>query len=291
MEKSERKTFTTADEVREFPQGRVELLNAGGVRVGRVTFEPGWRWTTSIGPLADTPTCDVRHFFYHLSGTLGVRMDDGTQFECRPGELAILPPGHDRGSSATSPSLCWNWRASVIRPGLVTDVAIFPDRRPPPLPRFHPMCRLVVEPCRWTAGLGNPTWTGRWVRRLLGQLLRRVPRVRLFLRSREGSSYPGPRTSTSRSVRPAGCTRRGGAWPSYGPSRPGGGPAHAGAPGRPHAATGDARARSRSAPDRAHIALPGMYRAGHPAAAHLPPAWTPRSSATRASEVLRADDR
>jgi hypothetical protein len=31
----------------------------------------------------------------HLSGTLGVRMDDGTQFECRPGELAILPPGHD----------------------------------------------------------------------------------------------------------------------------------------------------------------------------------------------------
>jgi hypothetical protein len=50
MEKSERKTFTTADEVREFPQGRVELLNAGGVRVGRVTFEPGWRWTTSIGP-------------------------------------------------------------------------------------------------------------------------------------------------------------------------------------------------------------------------------------------------
>jgi hypothetical protein len=69
---------------------------------------------------------------------------------------------------------------------------------------------------------GNATWTGRWVRRLLGQLLRRVPRVRLFLRSREGSSYPGPRTSTSRSVRPAGCTRRGGAWPSYGPSRPGG---------------------------------------------------------------------
>jgi hypothetical protein len=131
---------------------------------------------------------------------------------------------------------------------------------------------------------GNATWTGRWVRRLLGQLLRRVPRVRLFLRSREGSSYPGPRTSTSRSVRPAGCTRRGGAWPSYGPSRPGGGPAHAGAPDRPHAATGDARARSRSAPDRAHIALPGMYRAGHPAAAHLPPAWTPRSSAARASE-------
>jgi hypothetical protein len=40
MEKSELKTFTTADEVREFPQGRVELLNAGGVRVGRVTVEP-----------------------------------------------------------------------------------------------------------------------------------------------------------------------------------------------------------------------------------------------------------
>ena len=139
MEKSELKTFTTADEVREFPQGRVELLNAGGVRVGRVTFEPGWRWTTSIGPLADTPICDVRHFFYHLSGTLGVRMDDGPSSNAGPASSPSSRRATMRGSSAMSPWLCWNWRASVIRPGSATDVAIIPHSRPPPLPRSHPI--------------------------------------------------------------------------------------------------------------------------------------------------------
>ena len=95
MEKADGKNFDRSAESRDFPQGRLELLYIGGVPVGRVTFEPGWRWTTSIGPMVDTNSCDVRHFFLHLSGTLHVRMDDGTEFECGPGDLASLPPGHD----------------------------------------------------------------------------------------------------------------------------------------------------------------------------------------------------
>ena len=48
MSQAELKNFGKPDEVREFPNGRVELVNIGGVLVGRAVFEPGWRWATSV---------------------------------------------------------------------------------------------------------------------------------------------------------------------------------------------------------------------------------------------------
>src|SRR3954452_1244672 len=39
-------TFEKPDEVREGDNWRLELLNlAGGAQVGRITVQPGWRWT------------------------------------------------------------------------------------------------------------------------------------------------------------------------------------------------------------------------------------------------------
>jgi uncharacterized cupin superfamily protein len=32
---------------------------------------------------------------YFISGTMGIRMDDGTEFECRAGDVCLIPPGHD----------------------------------------------------------------------------------------------------------------------------------------------------------------------------------------------------
>jgi hypothetical protein len=95
MAKAELKSFGKADEVREFPKGRLELIKIGGATVGRAIFEPGWRWSTSIQPLAKTKSCEAPHFQYHVSGLLKVRMDDGTEFECRPGDVSLLPSGHD----------------------------------------------------------------------------------------------------------------------------------------------------------------------------------------------------
>ena len=51
-EKAELKSFGKPDEVREFPKGRVELIKIGGATVGRATFEPGWKWSTSKSILA-----------------------------------------------------------------------------------------------------------------------------------------------------------------------------------------------------------------------------------------------
>ena len=95
MSQAELKYFGKPDEVREFPNGRVELVKIGGALVGRAVFEPGWRWATSVQPLAKTKSCEAPHFQYHVSGVLKVRMDDGTEMECRAGDVSLLPSGHD----------------------------------------------------------------------------------------------------------------------------------------------------------------------------------------------------
>jgi quercetin dioxygenase-like cupin family protein len=94
-EQAQVKAFAAPDEVREFPLGRLEVVVVGGVTIGRATFEPGWRWQTSVQPLARTPSCEAPHFQYHVSGVLRVRMDDGQEFECGPGDVSLLPSGHD----------------------------------------------------------------------------------------------------------------------------------------------------------------------------------------------------
>ena len=98
MEKRDRmetRSFDRPDEVRTFPKGRLELITIGGAVIGRAIFEPGWRWSESVKPLANTASCLAPHFQYHVSGTLRIVMDDGTQRECRAGDVSFLPPGHD----------------------------------------------------------------------------------------------------------------------------------------------------------------------------------------------------
>jgi hypothetical protein len=95
MKKPELKNFCKPDEVREFPYGRLELVTVGNTVVGRVIFEPGWRWATSVQPLVNTKSCEAPHFQYHVAGVLRVRMDDGSELDCHPGDVSLIPSGHD----------------------------------------------------------------------------------------------------------------------------------------------------------------------------------------------------
>lgn len=95
MQKAELKSFGKADEVREFLKGRLELAQIGGRVVARSIFEPGWRWSTSVKSIAKTESCQATHFGYVQSGVLRTRLDDGTEFEARAGDVALIPPGHD----------------------------------------------------------------------------------------------------------------------------------------------------------------------------------------------------
>ena len=95
LQKAELKSFGKPDEIRIFPKGKQELVRVGGSMVGRATLEPGWKWSTCVKPIVKTNSCEAPHFQYHVSGVLKVVMDDGSQFECRPGDVTLFPIGHD----------------------------------------------------------------------------------------------------------------------------------------------------------------------------------------------------
>jgi hypothetical protein len=113
MSQAELKNFAKPDEVREFPNGRVELIKVGGAMVGRAVFEPGWRWATLVQPLAKTKSCEAPHFQYHVSGVLKIRMDDGTELECRAGDVSLLPSGHDAWVVGDEPAVVVDFQGMI----------------------------------------------------------------------------------------------------------------------------------------------------------------------------------
>ena len=91
-----KKSFSSPDEVREMGgKGKVEILNIGDGVVGKATFEPGWRWSVHVKPLAGGESCQAAHLGYVLSGRQKVIMNDGTELEFGPGDVIAIPPGHD----------------------------------------------------------------------------------------------------------------------------------------------------------------------------------------------------
>jgi hypothetical protein len=107
--KTEHKTFSKPEEIREFPNGRAEILKVGGAEVGRLVFQPGWRWSRDVKPLAKTTSCEAPHFQYHVSGRLGIKMDDGTELIAVPGDVTSLPSGHDAWVIGDEPVVVVDW--------------------------------------------------------------------------------------------------------------------------------------------------------------------------------------
>jgi hypothetical protein len=95
MASLEAKNFNTPDEVRQFEKGKIELVKIGGAFVGRGIFQPGWRWSTHVKPIAKTKSCEAPHFQYHISGTLHVITDDGMEKDLKAGDVSRLESGHD----------------------------------------------------------------------------------------------------------------------------------------------------------------------------------------------------
>ena len=91
----QKKTFVKPDESRTFDKGQVDVVKLGGVKFGKAVLQPGWKWSTCVKPIAKTKSCEASHLQYHISGRLAVLMDDGSQAEYGPGDLSLLPPGHD----------------------------------------------------------------------------------------------------------------------------------------------------------------------------------------------------
>ncbi len=95
MPRLQRKSFATPDQVRQFPTGRCDIVTLDEMSVGRFVFQPGWRWSKDVKPVAGTSSCQFRHLGYTVSGALEVLMNDGTTMTIRAGEAYEIPPGHD----------------------------------------------------------------------------------------------------------------------------------------------------------------------------------------------------
>src|SRR5262245_17826551 len=96
MAAAEVKNFDAPDETRPFEgKGKADVLFIAGRTVGRGLFEPGWRWSVNVKPIAKTASCQVSHLGYVVSGRMRVFMDDGAEAEFGPGDVFALPPGHD----------------------------------------------------------------------------------------------------------------------------------------------------------------------------------------------------
>ena len=89
------KSLDAPDERRVFAKGQLQLVTLGGVTFGRATLEPGWKWSECVKPIAQTESCLAEHLQYLVSGRLHVSMDDGTEAEFGPGDVSLVPPGHD----------------------------------------------------------------------------------------------------------------------------------------------------------------------------------------------------
>ena len=111
-EKTERKDLGIPDETREFPLGRLEVVEIGGGTVGRLVLEPGWRWSEHVKPIAETEWCEAPHFQYHISGVLHIAMSDGTEFDAKPGDVTLLPAGHDAWVVGDEPVVLVDWHGA-----------------------------------------------------------------------------------------------------------------------------------------------------------------------------------
>jgi len=86
------KAFDRPDEVRQMEKGRFEIVHIGGLTIGRATYEPGWRWSTHVGPSVGASRCLVEHVGLVLSGSATAAFDDGRVFELSAGQLFHIPP-------------------------------------------------------------------------------------------------------------------------------------------------------------------------------------------------------
>jgi hypothetical protein len=57
----EARTFDSPDETRTPEKTRVDVVKIGETTAARFTFEPGWRWSECVKPVAGTDSCQARH--------------------------------------------------------------------------------------------------------------------------------------------------------------------------------------------------------------------------------------
>lgn len=95
MPRPQAKSLRNPEQVRRFPNGRIEIISHRETTIGRLVLEPGWRWSRDVAPIAGTRSCQVHHQGVVLRGRLRVETDAGDVCEVGIDDVYDIPPGHD----------------------------------------------------------------------------------------------------------------------------------------------------------------------------------------------------
>jgi quercetin dioxygenase-like cupin family protein len=108
-------SFDKPDEVREGENWRMELVRLeGGAQIGRITLQPGWKWSEHVKPVAGTDLCMAPHQQYQLQGRVHLVLADGTEADQGPGDVVSIPPGHDAWVVGDDPVVAIDWQGASV---------------------------------------------------------------------------------------------------------------------------------------------------------------------------------
>ena len=135
MPRLQSKSFATPDDESSFPLVHFATVALDDASVGHCRFEPGWRWSETMGPMLGTTSCPMRHLGYTVSGSIRVVMDDGQALDIGPDEVFDIPPGHDKWVLGDEPWVTIEWGGSgrAVRaaleesPGRMLATVVFTD--------------------------------------------------------------------------------------------------------------------------------------------------------------------
>ncbi len=112
MPRLQAKSFAVPDDLRTMTKVEFATVGLDDATVGHCRFEPGWRWSTDMGPVVGVASCPIRHLGYSMSGTVRVVMDDGQTLDVGPDTVFDIPPGHDKWVVGDEPWVTIEWGAS-----------------------------------------------------------------------------------------------------------------------------------------------------------------------------------
>jgi hypothetical protein len=73
----------------------IDEVPAGAVRVKRIVYPPGWRWSTDMRPVSGTEWCEHAHVGFLVQGSMQLRFRDGCELELAAPAPIVVEAGHD----------------------------------------------------------------------------------------------------------------------------------------------------------------------------------------------------
>jgi hypothetical protein len=80
---------------REIGGLHLDIGRAGGCRIKRVIYPPGFRWSTHLKPVVQTSSCQHAHAGFLAQGRVHVEYEDGDVVELIAPQFVSIDPGHD----------------------------------------------------------------------------------------------------------------------------------------------------------------------------------------------------